>query len=56
MNGVGWLYFQALRYNTQGKSLTTSDLGVLVHGRIMHAAPEVIDDYTQCLENIHPKP
>ena len=53
VNGVGWLHFQALRYEAQGKLLTTSNLGVPTHGCALHADPEVICDYPQCLENIH---
>ena len=52
--GGGWLYFQALRYEIQGKSLTDERFRRAHAWKHVHADPKTINTPPQCLENTHP--
>lgn len=48
MNCEGWLHFQAMRYNAQGKSRTMRDLGAQ-HMDVLASRPVSNEKYTALL-------
>ena len=54
--GGGWLHFQVLRYDIQGKLLMEEQFRCARAWRRVHTDPEAKKYYMQCLENTHPQP